>query len=267
MPALIIGLCIWLAGATVTAAPALPPPGMSGVGPGLYRPQFPASPSEAVVNVPRFFLDRTPVTNADYLGFVRAQPKWRRSRVKRIFADGGYLESWRGDLDLGSAHADAPVTGVSWFAAKAYCAWRGRRLPTEREWELAAAASATSADGMSDASFRVEVLGWYQERGRAAPGPVGRGTPNYWGVFDLHTLVWEWVGDFSASLVALDARERDDGDKSRFCGAGAALAADTTEYAAFMRIAYRSSLEASYTTRLLGFRCAKDAPQGKEARP
>jgi formylglycine-generating enzyme required for sulfatase activity len=44
---------------------------------------------------------------------------------------------------------------------------------------------------------------------------------------------------------------------SRFCGAGAATAADATDYATFMRYAFRSSLRASYTVRNLGFRCSQ----------
>ena len=90
---------------------------------------------------------------------------------------------------------------------------------------------------------------------------VGQGEANAWGVHDLHGLVWEWVYDFGAALVASDDRERGDADRDKYCGAGAALARDPRQYATFMRLAFRSSLQARYTTANLGFRCAADLPR------
>ena len=55
--------------------------------------------------------------------------------------DASYLELWTGDLEPGPrAPADAPVVGVSGFAARAYAAWVGKRRPTTAEWERAASA-------------------------------------------------------------------------------------------------------------------------------
>jgi sulfatase modifying factor 1 len=113
---------------------------MAKVGPGVYRPIYPASPKETELPLPAFLLDATPVTNAQLLAFVVAQPQWRRDRIKRVFADRGYLQHWQGPLTLGEEGPDQPVRFVSWFVARAYCAASGGRLPTEAEWELAAAA-------------------------------------------------------------------------------------------------------------------------------
>jgi formylglycine-generating enzyme required for sulfatase activity len=74
----------------------------------------------------------------------------------------------------------------------------------------------------------------------------------------MHGLVWEWVYDYGASLVAADSREKEGADSNRFCGTAGANAQRPSDYAAFMRIAFRSSLEAAYTTTRLGFRCAAD---------
>ncbi|MBP6629761.1 MAG: formylglycine-generating enzyme family protein [Kofleriaceae bacterium] len=227
------------------------------VGPGTYRPMFPAAPAEATVAVRAFRLDVYPVTNRDFLAFVLAAPRWQRGAASGLFVDSNYLTHWAGPRELGSAGPDRPVTRVSWFAAKAFCEAHGQRLPTEREWELAAAASPTSVDGDLDEAWRTQVLDWYHAP-TAALGPVGRRPANLWGVHDLHGLVWEWVYDYNAALVAIDSREKSDGDKGRFCGAGAAFAADTTDFAEFMRLAYRSSLEGGYAANNLGFRCARD---------
>jgi formylglycine-generating enzyme required for sulfatase activity len=89
---------------------------------------------------------------------------------------------------------------------------------------------------------------------------VGRGAANAWGVHDLHGLVWEWVEDFNASLAAVDNREDGGSDLLQYCGAGSLAAADKSDYAAFMRVAYRSALDGHSTTRSLGFRCAWEAP-------
>lgn len=248
-----------LVAALATAATAAP---RVTVGPGQYRPVFPTSPGEQVVEVRAFRLDVTPVTNGDYLAFVRANPTWRRGAVKAIRADRDYLAHWAGALTLGAqAPADSPVVRVSWFAAKAYCAWRGGRLPTEREWELAAAASPTRTDATTEDGWQDEILQWYAQQTPAILPAVGRGVANAWGVHDLHGLVWEWVYDFGAALVSSDDRERGDTDRDKYCGAGAALARDPRQYATFMRLAMRSALQARYTTANLGFRCAADLPR------
>ena len=248
-----------LVAALATAATAAP---RVTVGPGQYRPVFPTSPGEQVVEVRAFLLDVTPVTNREFLAFVRANPAWRRGAVKAIRADRDYLGHWADALTLGPrAPAESPVVRVSWFAAKAYCAWRGGRLPTEREWELAAAASAERTDASDQAGWQDEILAWYAQQTPDVLPAVGRGTANAWGVHDLHGLVWEWVYDFGAALVASDDRERGDAARDKYCGAGAALARDPSQYATFMRLAMRSALQARYTTANLGFRCAADVPR------
>jgi formylglycine-generating enzyme required for sulfatase activity len=132
-------------------------------------------------------------------------------------------------------------------------------LPTERQWEVAALANERTADASQDPAFREKILAFYSESAAGRPlADVGRGKPNYWGVQDLHGLVWEWVLDFGASLVTPDSREKGQ-DGNRFCGGSGADSRDPTDYAAFMRVAFRSSLEARYTTSRLGFRCARDA--------
>jgi formylglycine-generating enzyme required for sulfatase activity len=248
-------LLLVLSAASVAAQPA----GMALVRGGTYEPLFETATGSGRVTVASFYLDVRPVTNADFLAFVRANPAWRRSRVRPLFAEAGYLGHWAGDLSLGSALPDRPVVNVSWFAARAYAQWKGRRLPTTDEWEYAALASATHPDGRADASHTRTLLAWY-----ARPRPdvlprAGSGTPNYWGVRDLHGVVWEWVGDFTSALITADSRTNRDANSGRFCAAGAVGASDFEDYAAFLRFGYRGGLQAHYVVPNLGFRLALDA--------
>lgn len=226
------------------------------VGPGTWRPLYDAGgPTE--VEVSRFLLDELPVTEAEFHQFVMVTPTWRRDQMPDLFADDGYLSHWESAVSLGpGAPPGHPVTRVSWWAARAYCEARGARLPSEAEWELAAQAARDRPDASADPAFTRQILDGYARPTRLRP--VGAEPANWWGVHDLHGLVWEWVDDFTSAVVTTDNREDGTSDITRFCGASAIEAGDKGDYAAFMRVAHRSSLRAESTGRALGFRCAND---------
>jgi len=243
----------------ITVAAAEMPPGMVCVSNGVFHPLFRSQTDLKESPVKNFCLDVEPVTNEQFLNFVRANPRWQRSQVKRLFADDNYLKHWAGDVEPGTnALPNQPVVFVSWFAAKAYAQWAGKRLPTLAEWEVAAAASPAHSDGAKDAAFQRDIFRWYATPTPSALPSVGQGPANYWGVRDLHGLVWEWVSDFNSTTVSGDSRGDSGLDRQRFCGAGAVGARDVGDYPAFMRYAFRSSLKADYCVHNLGFRCAQD---------
>lgn len=207
-----------------------------------------------------FVLMRRPVSNAEFLAFVSAQPEWQRGAAPIVFVDGQYLSHWQSATAIGDAANEAsPVTRVSWFAASAYCETQGGRLPTWLEWEYVAAADETRFDARSDPAWREQILGWYSRTGGKDLAAVGQNPPNVYGVQDLHGLVWEWTEDFNSLMVSGDNREQGDPDLLRFCGAGALSANDRENYAILMRTAMLSALQADSTTRNLGFRCARDS--------
>jgi len=233
------------------------PPGMILIPAGTYEPLY---KNEGTSPVAAFFLDEVPVTNAEFLDFVEANPRWRRSQAPKLFVDGHYLEQWQSDLELGSPdriRPDGPVTNVSWFAARAYAKWRGKRLPSLAEWEMAAAASDTSARGKDDPAHYQKILAWYAQPTHFPLPAVRSMPPDFHGVRGLHGLVWEWVEDFNTAMVTGESRADTGLDRNLFCGSGAAGASDFRDYAAFMRYAFRSSLEAKYSVPNLGFRCAR----------
>jgi len=248
--------CATLAGMSMAEASPTPQ-GMALIPAGDYKPLIYSAGERESIPVPMFYLDTRPVTNEEFLAFVRAEPKWRRSKVSPLFAEPGYLADWAGDIELGArAPADSPVVRVSWFAAAAYARWRGRRLPTTAEWERAASAGFTTPTGTDEPAYRNATLQWLSEPTRAPLPAAGAGRPNFYGVRNLADLVWEWVDDFNAPLVSEDSRSESSPDRNFFCGSAAVGVRNFTDYPAFMRMAFRSSLRASYVVPDLGFRCA-----------
>lgn len=240
--------------------------GMASVPAGSYRPLYAVTPVRASsttrradvrprVGVTAFEMDWHAVTNAEFLAFVTAHPEWRRSRISPLFADSSYLRHWHGDVNLGpDAPPDSPVVHVSWFAARAYLRTLGKSLPTVDQWEYAAAADETRRDAARDPAFLERLRLWYGRPTPARLPAVGSGLRNVYGVANLHGLIWEWTLDFNSALVTGESRADSALERSLYCGSGAVGASDFEDYAAFMRYAFRSSLEARYGVANLGFR-------------
>lgn len=264
---LLVGLSgvLFPAGRGAVASPMpVSAPGTVRIPAGTYVPLYSPPADSARPEKPRaarrvpvaaFVIDVRPVTNAEFLAFVREHPEWRRSRVDPLFCDASYLRHWRGDLELGDlAPAASPVVNVSWFAARAYLKAHGKTLPTVDQWEYVAAASESRADASRDSTFLARLLSWYSRPTPDRLPAVGSTFRDWYGVEDLHGLVWEWTLDFNSALVTGESRGDASIERSRFCGGGAASASDFADYAAFMRYAFRSSLEAKYCVGDLGFR-------------
>lgn len=235
------------------------------IGPAEFAPAVPQSETVKTVHVPKFELDVLPVTNAEFLQFVKQHPEWRRDRISALFGDESYLVHWAAPDKLAdAAQAQQPVVRVSWFAASAYCEARGARLPRWYEWEVSAAADAKQPDARQNTEWRQQILNWYSKPSSQQLASVGAGSPNYYGVHDLHGLIWEWAEDYNSMLVGVDNREQGGADKLEFCGAGALGMEQKEHYAVLMRIAMLSALEAHYTTKNLGFRCAHDVTEKKK---
>lgn len=227
---------------------------------GAYVPLY-GTTDKKPVEIAAFEMDVYPVTNAQFVTFLKKYPAYTRSKMKGIFADKSYLSHWQSDYDYGKNNlSTAPVTNVSWFAAKKYCECQGKRLPTMDEWEYVAMADEKRIDARTKEDFNKYIMSWY-EKPKTYANPIGQTYKNYWGVYDMHGLVWEWTADFNSIFLSGESRKDKATDKNLFCGSGSVNATDLMNYAAFMRYAFRGSLKARYTTKNLGFRCADDKKQ------
>lgn len=231
-------------------------PKMARVKGATYIPLY-SSDSQRVA-VKSFQMDIYPVTNADFLAFVQKNPSWKKSKIKRLFADTSYLRYWASDLSFDAALANSPVVDVSWFAARKYCECMDKRLPTTAEWEIAARASETKADATKEANFNEWLLKWASKPSPPKMPSVGSTFKNYYGIYDLHGLVWEWTFDFNSALTTGESRGNSSLDNTFFCGGGSFASKDLKNYASFMRFALRASVKAKYGVPNLGFRCVKN---------
>ncbi|WP_405295071.1 formylglycine-generating enzyme family protein [Algibacter sp. Ld11] len=210
-----------------------------------------------VVEVKDFEIDIYPVTNADFIIFLKENPKWQKSNILTLFSDKSYLANWMSNLELKSTeNLNSPATYISWYAAKTYCECQGKRLPTVDEWEYIAMADETTKDARVKPSFNKKILAWY-EAPHSNENTIGLHPKNAWGVYDMHGLVWEWTLDFNSVLITGESRKDVDKDSNLFCGSASLNATDLMNYAAFMRYAIRGSLKAKYSMKNLGFRCVK----------
>ena len=222
---------------------------MANIPGGSYRPLY-LKKDTPMISVKPFQIDKTPVTNAEFAQFVKANPKWQRGNVSAKQAESNYLKQWDKNGPK-AADANKPVTNVSWFAAHAYCAAQGKRLPTNDEWEFVGLASELQANGSNEPSYNRTILSWY-ENGSKGLKNIRQNKPNFYGVYDMHGLIWEWTSDFNSSQITSGTLKAAD-----FCGTGAVNSSDPSNYAAFLRYGIRTSLQPNFVLHNMGFRCAK----------
>ncbi len=131
------------------------------------------------VKVDAFYIDKYEVTNKQYKEFIDA--------TKRTPP-----ENWKGN-NYPKGSGNEAVIYVSWNDAVAYAAWKGKRLPTEAEWEKAARGTDGRIFPWGNKFKRKRALVDKPNKGK--PGPVGKykkGVSPY-GLFDMAGNVWEWT--------------------------------------------------------------------------
>jgi len=218
---------------------------------GTYKPFFKQESGKEVI-VSDFHLDKFPVSIMQFNKFLKENPDYQKTKILSIYKDERYLENWPSDLFPASKLNEMnqiPVTFVSWYVARKYCQWLGKRLPTITEWEYASDAN--------DPEVIELILKWYAKSANDETLKIGRSYPNKKKLYDMHGLIWEWVEDFNTVMISPDSRAKGERADAMFCGGGSLNAEDAKQYATFMRFGFRSGLKGNYTMQSLGFRCAK----------
>ena len=144
-----------------------------------------------------FRIDRHEVTNAEFAIFLNQLGNGEEDGIGWIALDSKYVQLDHSDAGYSAKEgfADHPVVEVSWYGAKAYCAWAGKRLPTETEWQRA-------CEGTEKLNFpwggvfeagRANISGAKDGFVRTAPvGSFPQGASPY-GALDMGGNVWEWT--------------------------------------------------------------------------
>ena len=195
----------------------------------------------AVTMTSGFWMESTEVTYRAFQRFVFANPEWQKDRIDRRLHDGNYLADWKGN-QFPDGSEDAPVVNVSWYAARAYATWAGKRLPTEAEWEFACRGGQRSAYWWGD-TFEGAAAG-ATSRGSAAKNP--------WGLAAMLGGVWEWTSSLYRNYpFADDGRNNPSADGVRVIRGGSG-----TNDPRMIRSANRNRDAPERCSDLLGFRCA-----------
>ena len=204
-----------------------------------------------------FWIDQTEVTNAMFALFLtdwgnrgEGGAPWLdiEDEDSRIHFVGG---SWRAD----QTYENHPVAEVTWYGANAYCAWVGRRLPTEAEWEKAARGITGNIFPWGNNNPTAQLLNFNDSVGNTTEvGSYPDGISPL-GAQDMAGNVWEWVADrYSRTYYSNSPLENPVGPETGFfrvLRGGGWNSRDT-----FVRSIHRNRGAPTISHDFVGFRCA-----------
>ena len=261
---------------------------------GFVEPLFVDEHPEHKIKTPAFMMDKYEVTNAQFKKFVRATkhptpPAWvqnsynvsekRLASFKLDFLRRVASEYFLLDMDttrmtqpellaallkIQRGQDNLPVMGVSWHDAQKYCAWHKKRLPNEREWEIAA----RGAQGWEypwGNEFDLKKTNGGQANDKLADrnqdnpiAPVGSYPEDKspFGVMDMAGNVSEWVDDWYQPYAGGTYRSKFYGEKEKVIR-GSSASVGHYALPLFFRVALRAHMAPDKFSEDLGFRCAK----------
>jgi len=185
-----------------------------------------------------FFIDKNEVTVGQYKIYVREtgepEPK--------------YFDNPKFNKD------NQPVVGISWQEAKDYCSWKGKRLPTESEWEKASRGPDAKIYpwGHQVDETKANVLGMNDKYRYPAPVGMFPQGQSLYGLMDMSGNVWEWTDSWYLPYPGNEQKNDLFGKKLKVTKGGS--------WAANMdlaRSALRGKMLPDQRQNYLGFRCAK----------
>jgi eukaryotic-like serine/threonine-protein kinase len=205
-----------------------------------------------------FYIDKYEVSNVWFAEFLNAQGNQFEGNAPWIEEADPDLQVhkvndvWRADAGF----ENYPMNEVTWFGARAFCEWRGGRLPTEAEWEKAARGTDgwiyPWGEGIS--CDQANYAGCFYH---AVPVDSNPGGASPYGAYQMAGNVMEWVADwYDANYYAVSPAENptgpETGDFRVFRGGSWINAAGN------VRTTYRFPKLPVLTYKATGFRCARD---------
>jgi formylglycine-generating enzyme required for sulfatase activity len=217
------------------------------------------------VFVTDFWIERTKVTNREFAAFLDAAGTRSAEGVDYFDAgdDDARIHRAAGRFAADTGFADHPVVEVSWFGARDYCRWQGRRLPTEAEWEKAARGEDSRPYPWGDGPPTPARAVYGRPRNATAPTDGRPDGKSPYGVLDLVGNAREWT--------ASELRPYPYQDPARFGDEGGHPAARVVRGASHddsvlsLRLTIRRSYEGRGAARghhNVGFRCATSEDLG-----
>ncbi|MDP6355099.1 MAG: formylglycine-generating enzyme family protein [Planctomycetota bacterium] len=195
------------------------------------------------VQVEDFFVDIHPVTNKQFKAFLDATGyRPQGNRYQKMW----FLRHWA-DGTYPPGKADHPVTYITWHNAQAYAKWKGKRLPTEAEFEKAARGTDGRlwpwGDEFDYGKSNVRIWGKEKFADTTPVNSYPAGKSPY-GCLDMAGNVFEWTSD-------LDPEQLKKGNKVAVLKGGSWKSFDS-----YARCAFRQHAEAAGFGPHIGFRCA-----------
>jgi len=236
---------------------ALVPAGCFDMGDAFSEGRSDELPIHNVCVTSSFFMDVHEVANAEYAACVGGggctAPSISSSNTRPSYYGNATYDSY-------------PVIYVDWNQASAYCAWEGKRLPTEAEWEYAARGglagnrypwgNSITCDSACYGRHGSAYECWNYGELDNDTHPAASYNPNGYGLYDMAGNVWEWVNDwyldsYYGASPADDPPGPDSGTDRVL--RGGSWAGSSSNMSAAVRYAYPM-----YGGNNMGFRCARD---------
>ena len=218
-----------------------------------------------LVYLKSYWIDIFEVNNEKYLEFVKAtghRPALDSTCQTEKCREGNL---WKGESFPGRIRGQ-PVTQVSWYDADAYCRWKGKRLPTEAEWEKAARGPSGNkypwgnSPPKSKATFMRKWRGVYT---MTEVGSYSTGVSIY-GVYDMAGNVWVWVSDWYYRTYYRFGKKKN--PKSPLDGEFKVVRGGSwVNFPNTLRSSLRRWSRPDVLFNDTGFRCAKDAVDETDA--
>lgn len=223
------------------------------------------------VELPTFRIDRLPVTNAEFAGFVEGGGY----AIPELWSEGGFAwvesnairhphswlpgRSWsvRGLFETRPLDPDEPVWGVSWFEADAYARWAGRRLPTEWEWEYASRGPLSHEFAWGGEPPTAERGNFDNPLGGPTPAGAFSDGASPSGCLDMTGNVWEWTSTPFAGYPGFVADPYPEYSELWFDGDHrVARGGSWATRSPILRASFRNFFRRPFRIGFIGFRCA-----------